>query len=308
MSSKLIEAVTADQSIPTLAREASVASYLRRNWFLVLAAVVGWLGLFWPTLVGLVEYWLEDPDYSHGFLVPVIAAGILYANRQAVGVLRPERSLVGLSVLLGSCGLLFLGVLSHTNVLERAAAWGSLVGGIWFLLGFRVLARAPFPYLYLLLAIPLPYNLLQPFRLALKAIATRITADLLRDLGGYAAHPEGNVLVVGEHLLEVADACSGIRSLMAIVSTAILFAYLFRTGWIKGTLLVATAVPVAVLVNVLRILIVSVALVSHSIDMTHGVEHETIGFLVFGLSLGLLFACMRFYDWLLRWKPREGKA
>ncbi len=282
----------------------TLGAYLRGNALLVLVAAVGWLALFWPTLCGLVEYWLEDPDFSHGFLVPVISGVIVYGNHAQLALIPVKGSLKGLLALCVSLLMLLAGALSFTNIVERLAAWAALASAVWFLLGFEILWRQRFAQLFLLLAIPPPFFLLGSLRLALKAIATRTSADLL-SLIGYPAFAEGNVLALGEHQLEVADACSGIRSLMAILATAVLFAYLLRLGIWKGALLTLTAIPVTVAVNVLRILLLSVSLVSFDLDLTHGAEHEAVGFAVFGVSLALLYASARFYNWLLRWEPRE---
>jgi exosortase len=280
----------------------TVASFLRRSRVWVALAALAFAALFWPTIRGLAECWLDDPDFSHGFLIPVIGGAILFSNRARIGSIAERRSTAGLIVLLASLGFYFAGCLSFTNVIERLALWGALIGSVWYLLGPAVLAAQPFPFFFLLLAIPPPYFLLLPIRLALKGFATRLSADALV-LVGYPAFPEGNVLSLGEYRLEVADACSGIRSLMAIISTAILFAYLFEAGPWKGFVLTATAIPVTVAVNVLRIIIIAVALESFQVDWTHGAEHELVGFAVFGVSLGLLYASWRFYGWFFRWKP-----
>ncbi len=296
--------VASRPSSPALSEDRTIAVFLRRNALWVALAAVALLALSWPTLRGLVEYWLEDADFSHGFLIPVIGGVILFSNRARLGSIAARRSNAGLLVLLASLGFYFVGCLSFTNIIERLALWGTFIGCVWYLLGPAVLAAHAFPFFFLLLAIPPPFFLLLSLRLALKAIATRLSADALV-LVGYPAFAEGNVLSLGEHRLEVADACSGIRSLMAIISTAILFAYLFRAGPWKGILLIATAIPVTVAVNVLRIIIVAVALDSFQVDLTHGAEHELVGFAVFAVSLGLLYASWRFYGWFFRWRRAE---
>src|SRR5690606_25440160 len=154
---------------------------------------------------------------------------------------------------------------------------------------------------YLLFAVPPPQKVLHPLKLELKELATRASADLL-SLGGYAARPEGNVLSVGSRLFEVADACSGIRSLVAILATATLFAWAARSGWWKGLALVACAVPITVAVNIGRILILVVAWSSWGIDLTTGFLHELLGYAVFASSLVLLWAAWRGIEWLSRWQ------
>ena len=300
-SSREMEAPDDVSATPT------VGQVLQRDRVAILLAAAGWLAFSWPTLRGLFASCLEDPDFSHGLLIPLVSAAILFANRRELARQPARRSLRGLWLFMASIALTLLGALSHTNLVERVGIWGTLVGAVAFLFGRSLLRAKAFPFLFLLLCIPPPFILVAPLRLSLKGLATRMSADLLASLG-YAAMPEGNVLAIGTERLEVADACSGIRSLMAVVSTAILFSYLFRAGFLKGALLTACAVPVTVVVNVLRIVIIGVALVSFEVDLTHGTEHETVGFAVFGLSLVLLYGSWLFIDWMFRWKPREASS
>ena len=258
--------------------------------------------LFWPALVSLWNQWMEDPDFSHGIVIVGVSAALLYAKREELGSLTARRSLVGLGFLILCLLLYAAGHRTMTRVVERLALWGAIVGSLWFLLGARFLLARPFPYFYLLLCIPPPFFILSPVRLALKSFATRLSCDALVRMG-IPAIPEGNVLTIGECHLEVADACSGIRSLMAVTATAVLLAYILRMGVWKGALLTATAIPITVLVNALRLVVVAVALTSFQIDLTSGWPHDMVGFAVFGVSLSLLFATSRFVEWFFLWSP-----
>jgi exosortase len=268
-------------------------------------AAAGYVALFFPALWTLGKDWASYEDYSHGFLVPLISLVILWANRRTLASLAARGLPVAGAGLLAVALLVFLfGVRTNTNLFQRAGAWGALLSGVVLAFGSSVLRAKPFPFFFLLVSIPPPYFLLGQFRLTLKTFATRLSSELLGAFG-FTAAPEGNVLVINGERLEVADACSGIRSLMAIVATALLLAYLFRSGFWKGALLTLTAVPVTVLVNVLRIVIVAVALASFGIDLTHGVVHDVVGFCVFGLSLVFLYASWVFYEWLFAWRAKK---
>ena len=213
--------------------------------------------LFWPTIVGLVGFWERDPDFSHGFLIPVVSAALLWSSRAELARLRAAPSRIGLVVLLLSLAVYFVGHVAPFNLFQRVGMWGALIGAIWYALGSPILLRRPFPFLFLLLCIPPPFFILEGVRLSLKNFATQISSSILMFLG-YPANTEGNILSIGDHHFEVADACSGIRSLMAITTTAILFAYVFRAGWFKGSLLWSLAVPITVATNILRILSVAI--------------------------------------------------
>ncbi len=283
---------------------ATIADVIEKHWRSLLVAVAAYVALFWPALVELVGFWNEDPDFSHGFLVPVIAGAILWGNRESLGKLESRSSPVGFGLVGIFLGIFFVGYLTRTNIIQRVGLWGTLASGCWGVFGTALLRAKPFPFFYLLLAIPPHYALLNSVRMSLKGYATMISCDSL-NLIGINALQQGNLLVIDQHRLEVADACSGIRSLMAIVATAMLFAYLFRTGAWKGSLLVLTAIPVTILVNVLRILTVAVALVSFDINLASGTVHDMLGMIVFAISMVLLYTSWLFYKWLFRWENPE---
>ena len=285
----------------------TVAEILRKNAFVLFLATLAYLVLFGPTLMNLAAYWSEDPDFSHGYLIPVISAVILWGKRAEIAKLKARPSMLGLiSVGFFVC-LFFVGHLTRTNIVQRVALWGTLISGCWAAFGFLLLRSNMFPSLYLLLAIPPHYALLNSVRLELKGYATVLSADVL-GLFGVDASPQGNVLLAEGARLEVADACSGIRSLVAIIATATLFAYLFRAGFLRGSILVATAIPVTILINVLRIVTVAVSLIFLDVDLTAGAPHEALGFIVFGLSILALYASWAFYQWLFHWTPEKEPA
>jgi exosortase len=280
----------------------TVAGVLTRHRPACLVALAGFAALFWPTLAGLVESWVRDPDLAFCFFIPPISAAILFGHRKTLAGVAARTSVAGLGVALLSL-VVFLGsYVTFTNSVQRLAAWGTAIGAVWFTLGSAVLLAKPFPFLFLLLSIPIPEVLLGPLRLTLKEIATRLSADLL-GLLGWSVAAQGNVLVLDGLRLEVADACSGVRSLTAMAASAVLLAYVLGAGWAKGSLLLATAIPLTVLLNVLRVVLMAVCLKSFDLDLTQGIRHQVLGYATFGASLGLLYASWRFYDWLLAWRP-----
>jgi exosortase len=263
------------------------------------------LFLFWPTIRDLVHTWATDPNSSHGFLVPVISAAILIADRSRLAATRVEASLAGLSVLLASLLVFALGHMSYTNIFQRLGLWGTLVGSLWFIFGSELLRARPFPFVLLLFAIPPPTIVFVPFSTMLRLLAARLAAGSLQALGLDVVRA-GSILTIGEHELEVVDACSGIRSLVSIVLVAALLAYLLRTGVWKGILLMVTAVPITVLVNVLRIVVVALGFAVFDTDLTAGIAHGCLGVGVFLASILLLYSSWRLYRRLFGW--REGEA
>ncbi len=296
-------------SIPTRASTsiAPIGSFLERSRVPLILAIVGFVGLFWPTLVAVVEYWSRHDEFSHGFLVPIISAAILYGRRREIAQLPRQHDRAGAFLLATGLLLFAAGRLTAIHSVERLALWMSIVGAVWFATGRAFMRAHPFPFFFLLFCIPPPNPILEPVRIGLKSIATSLSAELLLRTG-VPAFPEGNVLLLGSVQLEVADACSGIRSLVAITATSTLMAYLFALRWPAAILLTLTAVPVTIAVNVVRICVVAACLHKFNIDLTSGFAHDAVGVAVFVLSLLLLFAGYRFFAWVFPPKPQEGEV
>ncbi len=276
----------------------TVAGYLRAHLAAVALSVAAFLLLFATTLRDLAFAWYRDGEISHGFLVVAGSAAIVFARRRAIGAAPARISFLGLSVLLAGLVLHFFGRARFTDFATSFGLWAAVLGSAWFVLGARAIGACPFPFFFLAFAVPPPNSILGPMRLGLRTIATRMSADILGSIGIEAVQ-SGNVLFAGDRELEVADACSGIRSLLVIVASAILFAWLFRAGWSRGAMLALAAIPITVAVNILRIVFLAVALVRFRTDMTEGAVHEAVSIAAFAASLGLLYACLRFLRWLV---------
>jgi exosortase len=286
----------------------TLATYCRANASVLGLAVVLGAAFAWPALTGLFAFWSGDQDYSHGFLVPLAALWAIWSEREALSRVAVRRSLLGSAIVVASALVILLGHATRTRSMLGAGVWGLLAGSTLHLFGWNVSSRLRFPLLYLLFAVPLPQKLLGPIRLELKELATRASTDLLQILG-YDASARGNVLIVGTQPFEVADACSGIRSLVAIAATAVLFARVFDTGIARGAVLLALSIPITVLVNVLRVVTIAVASSSFGIDLSSGFVHDLLGYVVFASSLALLYGAWATIEWLFpSEKPLEPAA
>jgi exosortase len=255
--------------------------------FGVLCAIVG--AAFFPTLVELVAYWSAKAEYSHGFLMPVVAAWFLWERRADFRRLAPRPSAVGLVLLTACLGLLLLGEMKLSWFLKPFAFVGSLVAVTWGVYGRRAVALALPAVVALLLMCPLPGRVQDSLSVPLKHSAALLATGLL-DLSGIPASLEGNVI----HLpalddLWVADACSGIRSLIALVSLAIIACFLRPAHWLYHVAVVVAAVPIAILVNGLRIWLTGVLSVKVGPETAEGFFHFFEGFALFAVAALLLW-------------------
>jgi exosortase len=262
---------------------------------LVLATVS--LGvLYRGVLAGLFLDWLNDDNYSHGFLIAPIAAWIVWERREALAVLPTRPAAAGMAIVLGSVGLLLAGLLGAELFLTRVSLIGVLAGSIVFTLGWRHLRVLACPLGVLLLMIPIPAIVFNQVALPLQLLASRVGAGVLSTLS-IPVLREGNVIVLANTSLEVAEACSGIRSLISLLTLGIVYGY-FADGraWTRVTVALST-IPVAIAANGLRVAGTGIAAHYYGARAAEGFFHTFSGWMVFVAAFAMLFVVLRVILW-----------
>src|SRR5438309_6092695 len=225
-----------------------------RTCLVVFAALGVLMGLYGGILRELAWQWWDDPNYTHGFMVPFFSGFLIWQRRKELAALPPNGSWIGLPVLLAGVGALLLGDLAAENFLMRSSLIVVLTGLVLFHLGrgtFRVLA---FPLLFLFFMVPLPATLFYALALPLQSFAARNAAWALDRLG-VPVLLDGNVIHLTQQSLGVAEACSGIRSLISLFSVAVGWAALTLPGIWAMAIFVAAVVPITILANAGRVVI-----------------------------------------------------
>ena len=275
---------------PTATLEERGASAGRSVWWwggaaLLIAIAFLYRGIFFA----LVKDWWTDPDLSHGFVVPVIAAYVVWQRRQTLANLPLKPSWWGLGVMAGALGILLLGIFGAELFLSRSSFIFLLAGLVILLLGWAQFRAVIFPWAFLFLAIPIPTILMNEITLPMQFMASDLAAGLLR-LVGVPVLLEGNVIQLPTMSLEVVEACSGIRSLVSLITLAIVYSYLLEQNKAVRVLLVVSAFPIAIAANGLRIMGTGLAGIYWSPDKAEGFFHEFSGWVIFVLSLLMLLA------------------
>jgi len=258
-------------------------------WVLLAALLVL---LYHSIAVKLVTDWAELPDFSHGFLIPFFAAFLLWDKRVQLRNTAIAPSWGGLWLVALGLFELLLGVFGADLFLQRTSFVLLAAGLVWTLLGRAMVSRVKFVLLVLLLAIPLPTILFNQITFPLQLLASRFASDLL-PLAGVPVLREGNVIQLPAMQLEVAEACSGIRSLMSLFTVAVIYGYfLERTTWRRVALALAS-LPIAVAANVARIFGTGLCVQYWDPDKAMGFFHEFSGWLMFLVSLACLYLVHR---------------
>ena len=252
-----------------------------------LAALAIWL--YWPTLLHLVGQWWNDPNFSHGFFVPLFSAFVIWQERDRLARIAPQPSWAGVIVLLAGLGMLVVGRLGAELFLDRASLLLLLAGVVILFLGWNLFRAVLFPWAFLLLMIPIPTIVFNQITFPLQLLASRVAATVLPVLGVPILR-EGNVINLPSMALEVAEACSGIRSLMSLVTLAIIYGYLMEKRlWVRWLLALAS-VPIAVAANSIRIIGTGLLVQYWDAEKAEGYFHASWGWIIFVVSLVMLYA------------------
>jgi exosortase len=240
-----------------------------------------------PVLAKLVRQWLDDANASHGLIVVPLALYLVWARRVRWRALTLRPSPVGLLAVVGSLVLYAAGVLGAELYLSRISLVGALAGATLFVCGWGHLRLLAFPLILVALSVPLPAIVLNQITFPLQLLASRIGETVIA-AAGVPILREGNVLVLADTTLEVAEACSGIRSLVSLVTLAVVAAY-FRGGTrIGGIVLVMLALPIAVVANAARVAGTGLAAHFWGPGAAEGFFHTFSGWLVFVVAAALL--------------------
>ena len=250
-----------------------------------LAGVCGYL--YASVLPDLVADWGNDPDYSHGFLIPVLSGYFLWERWHALAQLPVQPSPVGFLVMLLGIALLLLGQVGAELFLMRVSLVVLIAGLVLYHSGWRYLKGMAFPIVLLLFMIPWPAIILNALTLPLQLLAARLSTSSLQ-LMDLPVYREGNVIFLPNVTLEVVEACSGIRSLVSLLALAVVFAYMTQRHVWKIAVLVISATPIAIIANAFRIWGTGVLAHVYGPQAAEGFYHTFAGWLVFVIAFVLL--------------------
>lgn len=271
---------------------------------LVLATLVGLV--YWKILRALAIQWWDDANYSHGFIVPLFSAYLVWRERSTLRTLPVRGSFVGIPVIICGIAVLLLGDLGAENFLMRTSLLIILAGLILFHLGPRIFRAVRFPLAFLLFMVPLPGLIFYAITFPLQHLAAEQAAWVLDHLG-VPVLLDGNIIHLSQLSLGVTEACSGIRSLISLFAGAVAWAYLvIPAGWAMVAFIAAT-VPITIFANAGRVVITGLIGQYIGVEYASGFFHEFAGWAIYIFA----FMCLLGTQSLLgaaqrlgrRWRP-----
>ena len=258
--------------------------------FLPIAGLIALLAVaFGPVLRDLFGIWEANPQYSHGYLVPVFAVGLLWLRRDQLNVARLRPNAWGLPFLAAGLLLRHFGAYVHIDFIEQLSLIACVPGIVVTIGGFEAL-RWSWPSLaFLLFMLPMPYRLEVALQGPLQRIGT-IASTFVMQTFGLPAISSGNVIDVSGERINVAEACSGLSMLTIFFALSTAVAMVSRRPLLERLFVVASALPIAILANVFRITLVGSLYFLGVHPDTVAVVHDWAALYMMPLALGLLWS------------------
>ena len=264
----------------------------KSSWWqpLILALILVWI--YFSIVSNLVLQWWQDPNFSHGFFVPAFSAFLLWQDKDRLARLSKAPSWWGLPILILSLSVAVVGVLGAELFLSRVSLILLLAGLVIFFYGWNHFRAVLFPWAFLFLMVPIPNLIFNQITFPLQLLASKV-ASVLLPLARVPVLREGNVINLPAMPLEVAEACSGIRSLMSLATLSIIYGALMEQRKVIRVVLALASIPIAVAANSLRIVGTGLLVQYWDPEKAEGFFHAFSGWLIFVVSLLMLFLLHR---------------
>jgi exosortase len=263
------------------------------------------LWAYWPALAAMVRRWFQDPQYSHGFLVPLFALTLLWTRKRHAANMALRPSWWGVPILAASALLRLAGAFIYLDWLDAVSFLVS-IAGVVVVLGGGTAWRWSWPALaFLLFMLPLPFQLEAALSHPLQRLATEASTYCLQTLG-LPALAQGNVIVIDDLRIGVLEACNGLSMLLTFFALSTAAALVIRRPLPTKLTIVGSAVPIALILNVVRITVTGVLHQTVGSTIANAVFHDLAGWIMMPLALALLWLELLVLDRLFIWAETPG--
>jgi exosortase D (VPLPA-CTERM-specific) len=242
---------------------------------------------FWDGLTQMWGWWIDSPEYSHGLLIPPVAAFLIWQQKDRLERIPFDGSWWGVALTLFGGAMLVVGQLGTVYTLVQYAYVVTVYGLVLSFLGGRAFRLIAIPMLILMFMIPLPQFVLANLSTKLQLLSSQIGVDVMR-VFDVTVFVEGNVIDLGGYKLQVAEACSGLRYLFPLMTIGFLMAYFYKGALWKRFLLFLSSIPITVLMNSIRVGVIGITVERWGISMAEGFLHEFQGWMIFMISIAMM--------------------
>jgi exosortase len=257
----------------------------------LLAALIGCI--YYSTFVWLYERYIAvDSYYSHGFLVPIVSGVLIWLKKKELALVPVNYSGIGLVLICISIFIHLLSVLTGVYFLSGFSILPLILGITLFLFGGTLAKKIIFPLLFLIFMFPLPLVAINAISFPMKMLVTKAAVMILSGWFHIPLKNEGFQIFFPNATLVVENPCSGLRSLISLLALGSVFAYFLKAPMIKRLSLFALSVPIALLANIARVILLSLGVYVYGSQMAKGFFHDFTGYLMFA---GSFFALLYFW-------------
>ncbi|MFH1868333.1 MAG: exosortase/archaeosortase family protein [Candidatus Omnitrophota bacterium] len=265
----------------------------QRSYMKDIAAGVLLIIAYIPMFIWMRERWFaEESYYNHGFLIPVVSLYIVWQRRETLKKIKPSGSMLGVVII--ALGLMahILAALLKVYFISGFSFVFVLFGLILFLYGKEMARKLIFPIFFLLVMVPLPLVFISNLTVQLKLFVAQVATFILNKIG-FPSIRTGSVIKMPSSFVSVEAPCSGLRSLISLITLGLVFAYAVKGTYTKKSLLFLSSIPIALLTNMIRI--VSLAIVNdlYGKKIAMGFFHDFSGFFMFGIAFMCLYGVSR---------------
>ncbi|OXU14109.1 exosortase/archaeosortase family protein [Sedimentisphaera salicampi] len=256
--------------------------------------------LFWNNIEDMVRVWMKDPSWSHGFLIPLFSLYLINQRKEELLSKKASPSFIGVLTLAAILTVYIFNIVqiryAYGEPVLMIAALGAVVLAVC---GWRMIYHLWLPVAFLIFAVPIPTRLYRELTMPMRMIASQVTTAFLNAIPEIDATVRGVIIEVTykgvplETALNVADACSGMRLMMAFLALGVAMAYIHsRPIWQKATL-IASIIPIAILCNIIRVTITAFIYIYIGQQYAKGIYHNMLGMMMLPIAL--------FFYWLVDW-------
>jgi len=258
-----------------------------QTWIVFGVLTVGLIGAYWNTLTRIAEKW-ENPQYSHGYLVPLFAVILLWLRRQPLGPVANSERWIGVGIVALSVAMR-LATAYYALVIPEMLTFLPALIGIMMLTGGWSLTHWAWPSVaFLVFMYPLPDFIERGMLDPMQGMATAMSTFALQTLG-FSAFSEGNRIMMGDLQMGVVDACSGLRMLTIFFALATAITLVTDRPWWERAIIIASAIPIALAVNVIRITVTGVLHRLVNAEVANAIFHDFAGWVMMPMALGFLY-------------------
>lgn len=271
------------------------------NRLLLVTLIVSFIIAYFPVIKKLILHWSNSDDYSHGFFIVPVCLYIIWSKKEILKTITINSSIYGLFLALFSLVLYLAAFYAEISTVASFSLVTLITGIVIYYFGFSMARELAFPIVLLIFMIPIPAQIYSYITLPLQLFVSTVSAGITSAIG-IPIFRDGNILQIPEHTLQVVTACSGLRSMISLLVLSAIFGFFTLNSNKLRTILFLTGIPVAIFVNIIRILLMIMAFHYLNFDLTKESIHTIFGISIYFFGLISIFAIQK---GMLRWDKFE---